>query len=66
MVGAAVELVALGVGNALVRLVVDEGGDRVLVTVLFTDVVGATARAAELGDRRWRDVLFQALCDRPS
>jgi class 3 adenylate cyclase len=28
-----------------------------LVTVLFTDVVGATARAAELGDRRWRDVL---------
>lgn len=31
--------------------------DRVLVTVLFTDVVGATARAAELSDRRWRDVL---------
>jgi pimeloyl-ACP methyl ester carboxylesterase len=31
--------------------------DRVLVTVLFTDVVGATARAAQLGDRRWRDLL---------
>jgi pimeloyl-ACP methyl ester carboxylesterase len=31
--------------------------DRVLVTVLFTDVVGATARAAKLGDRRWRDLL---------
>jgi class 3 adenylate cyclase len=32
-------------------------GDRVLATVLFTDIVGATERAAELGDRRWREVL---------
>jgi len=32
-------------------------GDRVLTTVLFTDIVGSTERAAELGDRRWRDVL---------
>jgi class 3 adenylate cyclase len=31
--------------------------DRVLATVLFTDVVRATERAAELGDRRWRDLL---------
>jgi len=31
--------------------------DRVLATVLFTDIVGATARAAELGDRRWRELL---------
>jgi pimeloyl-ACP methyl ester carboxylesterase len=31
--------------------------DRVLATVLFTDIVDATRRAAELGDRRWRDVL---------
>ena len=31
--------------------------DRVLATVMFTDIVGSTARAAELGDRRWRDVL---------
>jgi class 3 adenylate cyclase/pimeloyl-ACP methyl ester carboxylesterase len=31
--------------------------DRVLTTVLFTDVVGSTERAAALGDRRWRDVL---------
>ena len=31
--------------------------DRVLATVLFTDIVGSTDRAAELGDRRWRDVL---------
>lgn len=28
-----------------------------LVTVLFTDIVGSTRRAAELGDRRWRDLL---------
>jgi pimeloyl-ACP methyl ester carboxylesterase len=33
--------------------------DRVLATVLFTDIVGATERAASLGDRRWRDVLEQ-------
>ena len=31
--------------------------DRVLATVLFTDIVGSTQRAAELGDRRWRDLL---------
>ena len=31
--------------------------DRVLATVLFTDIVGATQRAAELGDRGWRDLL---------
>src|SRR5207247_973951 len=31
--------------------------DRQLLTVLFTDIVGSTERAAELGDRRWRDLL---------
>jgi len=31
--------------------------DRVLSTVLFTDIVGSTDRAAELGDRRWRSLL---------
>lgn len=31
--------------------------DRVLSTVLFTDIVDSTKRAADLGDRRWRDVL---------
>ena len=30
---------------------------RVLATVLFTDIVGSTERAATLGDRAWRDVL---------
>jgi class 3 adenylate cyclase len=33
--------------------------DRVLATVLFTDIVGSTARAAAMGDRRWRNVLEQ-------
>jgi class 3 adenylate cyclase/pimeloyl-ACP methyl ester carboxylesterase len=31
--------------------------DRVLATVLFTDIVASTERAAELGDRRWRELL---------
>jgi class 3 adenylate cyclase len=31
--------------------------DRVLATVLFTDIVGSTDRAVELGDRKWRDLL---------
>jgi class 3 adenylate cyclase len=31
--------------------------DRVLATVLFTDIVGSTVRAAALGDEIWRDLL---------
>lgn len=31
--------------------------DRVLATVLFTDIVDSTRRAAEMGDRRWRYLL---------
>ncbi len=31
--------------------------DRVLLTVLFTDIVDSTKRAAELGDKRWRELL---------
>jgi class 3 adenylate cyclase/pimeloyl-ACP methyl ester carboxylesterase len=31
--------------------------DTVLATLLFTDIVGSTERAAELGDRAWRDLL---------
>jgi pimeloyl-ACP methyl ester carboxylesterase len=33
--------------------------DRVLATVLFTDIVGATEKLAELGDRGWRDLLTE-------
>jgi class 3 adenylate cyclase len=31
--------------------------DRVLATVLFTDIVSSTEQASELGDRRWRELL---------
>jgi pimeloyl-ACP methyl ester carboxylesterase len=31
--------------------------DRVLATLLFTDIVGSTEKASEIGDRRWRDLL---------
>jgi pimeloyl-ACP methyl ester carboxylesterase len=31
--------------------------DRVLATVMFTDIVGSTERAAELGDARWCELL---------
>jgi len=33
--------------------------DRILSTVLFTDIVGSTQRLAELGDARWADLLAQ-------
>ena len=31
--------------------------ERVLTTMVFTDIVGSTQRAAELGDHRWHDLL---------
>ena len=31
--------------------------DRVLATVLFTDIVGSTEKATQLGDRAWKDLL---------
>lgn len=33
--------------------------DRVLATVLLTDIVSSTARSAQVGDRRWKDLLDQ-------
>ena len=33
--------------------------DRILATVLFTDIVESTQRAAKLGDRGWRELLEQ-------
>jgi DNA-binding NarL/FixJ family response regulator len=35
----------------------DDGDDRILATVLFSDIVASTERAAAIGDRRWRDLL---------
>jgi class 3 adenylate cyclase len=37
--------------------------ESLLATVLFTDLVGSTERAAELGDRAWRDVLTRHHAD---
>jgi class 3 adenylate cyclase len=31
--------------------------DRVLATVMFTDIVGSTSKAADLGDRAWKDLV---------
>ena len=41
-------------------------GDRVLSTILFTDIVDSTIRAVELGDERWRELLdaHEALAER--
>jgi class 3 adenylate cyclase len=36
---------------------IDTAPERVLATVLFTDIVDSTARAAELGDKQWRELL---------
>jgi hypothetical protein len=33
--------------------------DRILATVMFTDIVGSTEQAVELGDHQWRDLLEQ-------
>jgi class 3 adenylate cyclase len=35
----------------------EPSADRVMATILFTDIVGSTERAADLGDRRWRELL---------
>jgi class 3 adenylate cyclase len=40
-----------------VRDGVPDEPERILATVLFTDIVGSTAKAAELGDRGWRELL---------
>jgi class 3 adenylate cyclase len=40
-----------------IRNMPPEEPDRMLATVLFTDIVGSTARTAELGDAGWRELL---------
>jgi pimeloyl-ACP methyl ester carboxylesterase len=37
----------------------DVGSDRVLATVLYTDIVGSTEHLAQIGDQAWRSVLDQ-------
>ena len=41
------------------RREIETESDRVLATILFTDIVDATKRLVELGDRGWKDVLIQ-------
>jgi class 3 adenylate cyclase len=36
---------------------VDEDLDRILATIIFTDIVGSTETAARVGDSRWRRML---------
>ena len=41
------------------RREIETDADRVLATILFTDIVEATKRLVELGDRGWKDLLTQ-------
>jgi class 3 adenylate cyclase len=45
--------------DLFLRSVLDEEAefDRVLATVMFTDIVGSTQRASQMGDRAWRQLL---------
>jgi class 3 adenylate cyclase/alpha-beta hydrolase superfamily lysophospholipase len=53
----------LGEAERFLRNVQDKGSlekpepDRVLATILFTDIVGSSERAASLGDRAWHELL---------
>lgn len=35
----------------------ERGADRVLATILFTDIVGSSTKAVELGDHKWKEML---------
>jgi DNA-binding NarL/FixJ family response regulator len=59
-------LLSPGVTRRLISAFADRGEttlppgsetDRVLATVMFSDIVSSTERAAEIGDRRWRELL---------
>lgn len=46
------------VGRLLAEISEEEASfDRILATILFTDIVDSTKRTAELGDRAWRDLV---------
>jgi uncharacterized protein (TIGR00369 family) len=55
--------VAVGQGPCMLRPVEVRSGrrntERVLLTVLFTDIVGSTERAVELGDDKWGELLAE-------
>jgi class 3 adenylate cyclase len=52
-----VDAVPGAIREFLERLDSDVEPDRVLATILFTDIVGSTERARELGDRGWGELL---------
>jgi class 3 adenylate cyclase len=45
--------------SALYGQSMEELGDRVLATILFTDIVDSTASVERLGDTRWRQILLE-------
>jgi class 3 adenylate cyclase/pimeloyl-ACP methyl ester carboxylesterase len=49
--------IADAIGEFLTGAKAPVSADTVLATVLFTDIVGSTQKAASLGDTRWRDLL---------
>jgi class 3 adenylate cyclase len=49
--------IADAIGEFLTGAKAPVASDTLLATVLFTDMVGSTEKAAALGDRRWRDLL---------
>jgi class 3 adenylate cyclase len=49
--------VVINVQGALGWAKAPDAGDRVLMTLLFTDIVGSTAAAERLGDRAWKHLL---------
>jgi len=51
------EATMAAVRDFVARLRPHEETDRILATVLFTDIVGSTERAADLGDRGWSELL---------
>jgi class 3 adenylate cyclase len=61
VVDASGRVVMIGHGPCMVKprrgTVSRRSGDRVLVTVLFTDVVGSTERVQKLGDSEWSELL---------
>jgi uncharacterized protein (TIGR00369 family) len=53
---AELRLIRIPAGSVVANAARDEA-DRVLATVLFTDIVSSTERATQMGDRDWRDLL---------
>jgi DNA-binding NarL/FixJ family response regulator len=50
-------LIGAFTGGAVAGFPAGSGEDRILATVMFSDMVSSTERAADIGDRQWRGVL---------